>query len=115
MVYHQPGCQERDVRAFPQQDSLAGRKYHVLRIEHRRFGAGRKELLTSIREIACDDFFDAIEIGKFPDEQTREQAVKLLSQSHLTVCYGAQPRLLGPKLNPNDHGRSVRMTNLLVS
>ena len=32
----------------------------------------RKELLTSIREIACDDFFDAIEIGKFPDGQTRE-------------------------------------------
>ncbi len=76
----------------------------------------RKELLTSIREIACDDFFDAIEIGKFPDGQTREQAVKLLSQSHLTVCYGAQPRLLGPKLNPNDldeEGRKKAEATLL--
>ena len=25
----------------------------------------------------------------------------LLEQSHMKVCYGAQPRLLGPKLNPN--------------
>ena len=25
-----------------------------------------------------------------------------MDQSHLKVCYGAQPRLLGPKLNPND-------------
>lgn len=25
-----------------------------------------------------------------------------MEQSHLKVCYGAQPRLLGGKLNPND-------------
>lgn len=25
----------------------------------------------------------------------------LLEQSHMKVCYGAQPRLLGPRLNPN--------------
>ncbi len=29
------------------------------------------------------------------------QAKKLLEQSHLKVCYGAQPRLLGTGLNPN--------------
>ena len=26
----------------------------------------------------------------------------MLAQGHMKVCYGAQPRLLGPKLNPND-------------
>ena len=26
----------------------------------------------------------------------------MLAQAHMKVCYGAQPRLLGPKLNPND-------------
>ena len=61
-----------------------------------------KNILDSIKEIACDDYFDAIEITKFSDDATRTAAKKMLDQSHLKVCYGAQPRLLGPKLNPND-------------
>jgi len=61
-----------------------------------------KNVLESIKEVACDDFFDAIEITKFADDETRAAARKILDQSHLKVCYGAQPRLLGPKLNPND-------------
>ena len=60
------------------------------------------EVIESIKKIASDDFFDAIEIGKFTDDAKREEAKKLVSQSHLKVCYGAQPRLLGPGLNPND-------------
>jgi len=55
----------------------------------------------SVKIIACDDFFDAIEVGKMPDDATREKVRDMLAQSHLKVCYGAQPRLLGPKLNPN--------------
>lgn len=60
------------------------------------------EVIDSIYKLACDDFFDAIEITKFKDNETRDKAKKILKQSHLKVCYGAQPRLLGPKLNPND-------------
>ncbi|MDD2972987.1 MAG: TIM barrel protein [Lachnospiraceae bacterium] len=59
-------------------------------------------VLESIKKIASDDFFDAIEITKCKDEEEREAVKKLLAQSHMKVCYGAQPRLLGPKLNPND-------------
>ncbi|MBE5996144.1 MAG: sugar phosphate isomerase/epimerase [Lachnospiraceae bacterium] len=55
-----------------------------------------------IKMIAKDDYFDAIEVCKYPDDESREEGKKLLEQSHLKVCYGAQPRLLGPKLNPND-------------
>lgn len=62
----------------------------------------RKNVLDSIRELACDDFFDAIEISKLPDDKTKESAKKILEQSHMKVCFGAQPLLLGPKLNPND-------------
>ncbi|MDY3918267.1 MAG: sugar phosphate isomerase/epimerase [Candidatus Limivivens sp.] len=62
-------------------------------------GAAQEEV---IRKIAGDDFFQAIEVCKCPDEASREACRKLLAQSHLKVCYGAQPRLLGPKLNPND-------------
>lgn len=59
-------------------------------------------LLESLKTIACDEFFDAIEITHIEDAQTREKAKALLAQSHLRICYGAQPRLLGPGLNPND-------------
>ncbi len=59
-------------------------------------------VLESIKKIASDDFFDAIEITQCKDDEEKEAVKKLLEQSHLTVCYGAQPRLLGPKLNPND-------------
>lgn len=60
------------------------------------------DVLDSIRTIACDDYFDAIEITQFKDEETRTHAKFLLEQSHMKVCYGAQPRLLGSGLNPND-------------
>ena len=59
------------------------------------------DLLQSIKSIACDDFFDAIEVKKFPDSETRDKAKAILEQAHMKVCYGAQPSLLGPKLNPN--------------
>lgn len=61
-----------------------------------------RDVLTSIRQIACDDFFDAIEVCKFTSDEERAKAKKMLTEGHMTVCYGAQPRLLGPKLNPND-------------
>ncbi|SHJ56229.1 sugar phosphate isomerase/epimerase family protein [Hespellia stercorisuis] len=61
----------------------------------------QKDVVESVHEIACDDFFDAIEICQFTDDEVREKVRKMLNQSHMQVCYGAQPRLLGPKLNPN--------------
>ena len=55
----------------------------------------------SLLAIARDDFFDAIELKGFGSAEANAEAKKILEQSHLKVCYGAQPRLLGPKLNPN--------------
>lgn len=62
----------------------------------------KRDVLDSIRTIASDDFFDALEVGRFADNETRAAAKRIFEQSHLKACYGAQPRLLGPKLNPND-------------
>ena len=59
-------------------------------------------LLDSLKAFACDDYFDAIEVCHIADDATREQARAILQQSHMKVCYGAQPTLLGGKLNPND-------------
>ncbi len=66
-------------------------------------------VLDSIKKIACDDFFDAIEVGRFADDETRKAARDMLRQAHMKVCYGAQPRLLGPKLNPNDLNEEGRL------
>ena len=68
-----------------------------------------RDVLTSIHQIACDDFFDAIEVSKFDCDEARAKAKKMLDEGHMTVCYGAQPRLLGPKLNPNDIDEEGRL------
>jgi len=60
-----------------------------------------RPVLDAVRTIARDPFFDAIEITQNKDDGSRAEERRLLGQSHLKVCYGAQPRLLGPKLNPN--------------
>lgn len=59
-----------------------------------------RDPIESLKAICKDDFFDAIELKGYGEKNTEAKA--LLDQSHLKVCYGAQPRLLGPKLNPND-------------
>ena len=61
-----------------------------------------RDVVEGVRAIARDDFFDAIEISQIADDGKREEVKRLLEQSHLRVCYGAQPRLLGTGLNPND-------------
>ena len=63
--------------------------------------------MDSLLAIARDDYFDAIELKGFG--ALNEQAKAILDQSHLKVCYGAQPRLLGPKLNPNALDETERL------
>lgn len=55
--------------------------------------------MDSLKKLCADSFFDAIELKGYGEKNAEAKA--LLDQSHLKVCYGAQPRLLGPKLNPN--------------
>jgi len=59
-------------------------------------------LLESVKSLACDPYFTALEVTKVADDETRAAMKKIFEQSHMKVCYGAQPRLLGPGLNPND-------------
>lgn len=58
--------------------------------------------MESLLEIAQDDYFDAIEIKGYGSSEANEKAKHLLEQSHMTVCFGAQPWLLKDRLNPND-------------
>jgi sugar phosphate isomerase/epimerase len=57
--------------------------------------------LEVIKKVARDDYFDAIEITWTKDAAQRAEIKKLLEVSHLTVCYGAQPRLLTTGMNAN--------------
>lgn len=68
-----------------------------------------RDALETVRRIAADDFFDAIELTRFDSDAQREQAKRVLAQAHMKVCYGAQPRLLGPGLNPNDLDEKKRL------
>ena len=58
-----------------------------------------RDPIESLRAICADSYFDAVEIKGYGARNAEARA--LLGPSHLAVCYGAQPRLLGPKLNPN--------------
>jgi len=57
--------------------------------------------LETLKRIACDPDFDAVEVTAVEDAATRRRAAKLLEESGLWVAYGAQPQLLNRKLNLN--------------
>ena len=63
---------------------------------------GEGDITGTLRRIVTDDYFDAVEMTWIQDAAVRAQAKELLAQSHMTVCYGAQPRLLTTGLNAND-------------
>lgn len=67
----------------------------------------KREPLESLKAICKDAFFDAIELQGFGEKNAEAKAI--LEQSHLKVCYGAQPRLLGPGLNPNAIDEAERL------
>ena len=62
---------------------------------------GEGPILETLQKIAEDDFFTAVEVSWIKDAKVRDKAKKLLEMSHLTVAYGAQPRLLINNLNLN--------------
>jgi sugar phosphate isomerase/epimerase len=76
---------------------------------------GQGSMLDTLRVIAEDDFFTAVEIGPSRDVRVRNQVRGLLEASHLTVCYATQPTVLGGKLNPNaqDPAERRRAVNAL--
>lgn len=75
-----------------------------------------RDILEAVKTVASDDFFDAIEITQNKDPESRKKEKALLEQSHLKIYYGAQPRLLGPGLNPNaiDETERVRAETTLM-
>ncbi len=76
---------------------------------------GEGPVLETIKKLALDDYFTAIEITTIKNAEERKKAKQMLETSHMTVAYGAQPRLLTTGLNINDlneEGRQKALTNL---
>jgi sugar phosphate isomerase/epimerase len=70
---------------------------------------GEGPIEETLRKIALDDYFDAVEISWIKDKNVRERAKKIIETSYLTVGYGAQPRLLTTGLNINDLNEEGRL------
>jgi sugar phosphate isomerase/epimerase len=70
---------------------------------------GEGPILETIKKIAVDDYFNAIEVSWIKDDETRRKAKEMLEASHMTVAYGAQPRLLTTGLNINDLNEEGRL------
>jgi len=76
---------------------------------------GEGPIIETIKKLALDEYFTAIEITTIKDDEERKLVRKMLETSHMTVAYGAQPRLLTTGLNINDlneEGRQKALTNL---
>jgi sugar phosphate isomerase/epimerase len=62
----------------------------------------------TIRRIARDDFFSAIEVGWAHDPTERQAAAAVLAESHLSVGFGAQSALLTTKSDLNALDEAAR-------
>lgn len=75
---------------------------------------GDGPIIETIKKIALDDYFNAIEITWIKDKHVREEVKRILDTSHLTVAYGAQPRQLITGLNINDTDEKGRLEALAL-
>lgn len=73
------------------------------------YGQSVEGYKDSLLKVLKDDYFNAIEITQIKDDGLREEVKQLLDQSHMKVCYGAQPRLLSTGFNPNDLDEEGRL------
>ena len=66
----------------------------------------------TVRSIALDPFFTAIEITHIDDPKTRERVKKMIDLAGLSVGFGAHPIILGQKLNLNSLDEAERLRAL---
>ena len=69
---------------------------------------GEGPIEETVRKIALDSYFNAVEITWIKDAGTRKNVRRILGSSYMTVAYGAQPRLLTTGLNINDTDEAGR-------
>ncbi|HBU12484.1 MAG TPA: xylose isomerase [Clostridiales bacterium] len=73
---------------------------------------GEGPILDTLKIIANDNYFDAVEMTWIKDPETRREAARIIDVSGMAVGYGGQPRLLTTGYNINDLDESKRLTAL---
>jgi len=73
---------------------------------------GEGPILETIKQLAVDEYFTAIEITTIKNPIERMQAKKMLESSHMAIAYGGQPRLLTTGMNINDLNEEKRLQAL---
>ncbi len=78
-------------------------------------GAG--PIVETLEKICVDEFWTAVEIGWMKDYRVRNTARDLLDQSHLSVAYATQPKVLSNKFNLNsfDAGERAKAVDAIKS
>lgn len=78
---------------------------------------GEGPIYETVRKIAVDDYFDAIEITQIKDPEVRQRVKKLLNTAHMDVVYGGQPNLLitGSNINDRDEAKRLAALDILLN
>ena len=70
---------------------------------------GDGPIVESVRRIAYDAYFHAVELTWINDAETRRQVRKLTAEAGMTVAFGAQPMLIPTGLNINAEDEALRV------
>lgn len=70
---------------------------------------GEGPIEETLKKIALDDYFDAVEVTWIKDMEVRKRAIKIIDTSHLSSAYSAGPRLMQQGLNINDLNEEGRL------
>ncbi len=69
---------------------------------------GKTNIEQTIKKIACDEYFEVIEITWIEDPDTRKRVKNILESAKIEPVFGAQPVLLKNQLNLNDENTNKR-------
>lgn len=70
---------------------------------------GEGPIFETVKSIACDPYFDGIEVTRIEDKAELEKVAKLLKVAKVAVGFAGQPSLLTQGMNINDLDESKRM------
>jgi sugar phosphate isomerase/epimerase len=70
--------------------------------------SGDGSILETAEQVLLDDFFSSIEISRVNSPEVRRNVAELIAQTHAKVDFGAQPMILGNRLNLNSLNNGER-------
>ncbi len=70
--------------------------------------SGEGDIEATVRKVLNDPYFDCIELTRINDPALRAKVAALVSQSGITMTYGAQPQLLRNQENLNSLDETLR-------